>query len=538
MERPVPELQDLKRPPTDDVHSHQPATASSFEPIVTMRWSSIFQAAVLAGAANAAPAEVPAGTKTISKRQSTSRYVFAHFMMGIITDRTSSADYDADMQKAKALGIDAFALNVAPDTSVNYTQQLVYAYDSAASNDMKVFISFDFNSGYWSTSDPAAVGARIAAFGSHSAQLKVDDKAFVSSFVGDGLDVTAMKDAAGIDVFFAPNFNPGSTADDFTLIDGLFSWYAWPTDGSNNPPSASSTYLPTNADTDYTNKIGDVSKYVAPVSPWFFTHFQDTDSFAGKNWLYPADDLWFTRWNEILALGSRFVEIVTWNDYGESHYIGPLSSKHYDDGNSKWTNDMPHGGWADIAAPFIAAYKAGATAVTADHVTATGGEKVVYWFRPQPKGLDCASTDNVGSAPDGSDLVADSVFVVTLLTSEATLTVTSGSNAAQTFTAAPGANIFEVPMATGTQSFKVTRDDGATVVFSGDAPKQVSSTCVCGIYNFNAFVGMLPAGAVDSLDTDGLSRFTEGLKVSTCSPTPTLTANAKRGVAEARVTAV
>ena len=33
-----------------------------------------------------------------------------------------------------------------------------------------------------------------------------------------------------------------------------------------------------------------------------------------------------------------------WNDYGESHYIGPLSSPHIDDGNSKWTNDMfvPH----------------------------------------------------------------------------------------------------------------------------------------------------------------------------------------------------
>lgn len=34
------------------------------------------------------------------------------------------------------------------------------------------------------------------------------------------------------------------------------------------------------------------------------------------------------------------LELVTWNDYGESHYIGPLSSPHYDDGNSKWCNDM------------------------------------------------------------------------------------------------------------------------------------------------------------------------------------------------------
>lgn len=39
-------------------------------------------------------------------------------------------------------------------------------------------------------------------------------------------------------------------------------------------------------------------------------------------------------------MGPQFLEIITWNDYGESHYIGPLSSIHYDDGNSKWTNDM------------------------------------------------------------------------------------------------------------------------------------------------------------------------------------------------------
>ncbi|KAL1627496.1 hypothetical protein SLS54_002421 [Diplodia seriata] len=144
--------------------------------------------------------------------------------IGIVTDRTSAADFDADMQGAKAVGIDAFALNFGPDTgSANYTQQLVYAYESAANNDMKVFLSFDFNDGQWPTTDAAAVGAKIAAFGSHEAQLKVDDKAFVSTFVGDALDVSAMRAAAGIDVYFAPNFNPGSGAD-FSALDGAFSW--------------------------------------------------------------------------------------------------------------------------------------------------------------------------------------------------------------------------------------------------------------------------------------------------------------------------
>lgn len=34
-----------------------------------------------------------------------------------------------------------------------------------------------------------------------SAQLKVDGKVFVSSFAGDGVDVSAMRSAAGVDLF-------------------------------------------------------------------------------------------------------------------------------------------------------------------------------------------------------------------------------------------------------------------------------------------------------------------------------------------------
>ena len=36
--------------------------------------------------------------------------------MGIIGDRTSAADYDDDMRRAKDAGIDAFALNVGSDS--------------------------------------------------------------------------------------------------------------------------------------------------------------------------------------------------------------------------------------------------------------------------------------------------------------------------------------------------------------------------------------------------------------------------------------
>lgn len=46
------------------------------------------------------------------------------------------------MRRAKALGIDAFALNIGVDSYSD--TQLNFAYQSAANNGMKVFISFEY----------------------------------------------------------------------------------------------------------------------------------------------------------------------------------------------------------------------------------------------------------------------------------------------------------------------------------------------------------------------------------------------------------
>jgi hypothetical protein len=100
-------------------------------------------------------------------------------------------------------------------------QQLGYAYQSAQNNGMKVFISFDFN-WYSPTSGAQAVGAKIAQYASQPAQLMINGKVFASSFAGDALDVAAMRSAAGVPVFWAPNFHPGQA--DFSEIDGALNW--------------------------------------------------------------------------------------------------------------------------------------------------------------------------------------------------------------------------------------------------------------------------------------------------------------------------
>lgn len=154
------------------------------------------------------------------------------------------------MTRAKALGIDAFALNIGVDP---YTDtQLNLAYESAANNGLKVFISFDFN--WWHTSQASAIGAKIAQYASHPAQLVVDGKVFVSSFSGDGVDVSVMESAAGREVFFVPNFHPG--VGDFGVIQGALNWMAWPNNGHNKAPTPGHNVSVVDGDQAYLDALG------------------------------------------------------------------------------------------------------------------------------------------------------------------------------------------------------------------------------------------------------------------------------------------
>ncbi|KAL8991967.1 MAG: hypothetical protein Q9169_007487 [Polycauliona sp. 2 TL-2023] len=465
----------------------------------------------------------PTSGSAMERRQSADKQpggkmVFCHFMMGIVASRTSAADYDSDMTRAKAYGIDAFALNIGTDDFTD--KQLGYAYQSAAKNGMKVFISFDFN--WFKTSQTADVGAKIKQFGGQPAQLKVGGKVFVSSFAGDGLDLAAVRAAAGMPLFIAPNFKAVNAAN----ADAAFNWIAWPSNGANKAPTAATNVTVADGDQAYVKALGG-KPYMAPVSPWFFTHYGAEVSYS-KNWVFPSDLLWYDRWTEILQLAPQFVEIITWNDYGESHYVGPLSSPHSDDGNSKWVNDMPHNGWLDMAKPFIAAYKAGSKSVTS-HIEK---DQLIYWYRPTPKSVNCDATDNTMEAvanpsenffqgrPNGADTLEDSVFVVALLKQPGTVQVSSGSNK-KSFKAQAGANAYAVLMGTGKQSFSLTRNGKA--VLSGTSAKDISAECICGIYNFNAYVGTLPAGELDSLTSPtAFQQFAKGLKPGLCQPKPML----------------
>jgi hypothetical protein len=181
-----------------------------------------------------------------------------------------------------------------------------------------------------------------------------------------------------------------------------------------------------------------------------------------------------------------------------------------------------------MAKPFIAAYKAGSELP----IVYLEEEKLIYWYRPTPKSTNCDATDTTMQSannasgnffrgrPDGADTMQDAVFVVTQLKEPASVEVTSGRNT-QTFQAPAGVRAWTVPMGVGAQSFRVERDGQTVEKLSGTSLRDIVDECVCGIYNFNAYVGTLPADAeVDRLAPDGMALLKQGLRVS-C-PTNTL----------------
>lgn len=46
--------------------------------------------------------------------------------------------------------------------------------------------------------------------------------------------------------------------------------------------------------------------YMMPVSPWFYTNLPEYN----KNWVWRGDDMWHTRWQQVLEINPNFVEVI------------------------------------------------------------------------------------------------------------------------------------------------------------------------------------------------------------------------------------
>ncbi|KAK3985676.1 glycoside hydrolase [Cladorrhinum sp. PSN332] len=415
--------------------------------------------------------------------------VFAHMIVGNLPQFTL-ADWEGDIKLAQEASIDAFVLNIGAQDQSN-ANTLDLAFQAANSAGFKLFFSFDYAAqGAWPKDQVIAL---LEQFGNDPAYFKHDgQRPFVSTFEGpdSAADWTEIKQVTN--AFFIPDWSSRAPADAVALAggvaDGLFSFDSWPT-GNENATTA--------LDQPFVDALGE-KLYMMPVSPWFYTNLPG----LGKNWMWRGDELWETRWDNVMEVQPDFVQILTWNDFGESHYIGPVHESQLELFNTfeapiNYVRGMSHDGWRKFLPFYAEQYKTGQAPAE------VAAEAVMAYYRGAPA-LACPSGGTTGNrnkdfgetevAPE--TLVEDAVYINALLNSDegVAVSVSIGGQAQETsFTGfpeagkgTPGIYRGSVPFGSNTGDVVVTISRGGQVVATAEGGKPISTECENNIQNWNA----------------------------------------------------
>ena len=439
--------------------------------------------------------------------------VFAHFMV------SNSYGYDVaqwktDMRAARQVGIDGFSMNWSPpncDASNNLdwmVDRIRDAYQAAEDMGFKMYHSFDMDNSecdtFFTTSYMQDI---IAEHAGNSAAYRWNSNLLVTTFGGDTVDAygngffqnlkNTMKSSSNA-ISLAPALTSysyraqddpsaasSSLISDYPSLDGYKNWQAWPLDRKAN--------MTTTADAAFASALASAGKtgpYIMTISPW---QFKDWPA-VGGSWVQYSDTLWADRWASLLgpdAFRPDIIEIVSWNDWPESHYIRDLpaledtSATDYTvlgDDFRAYVDGQNHSPWRTMAKYYIARIKTGRKPQPVM-------DQVVFWYRVHPKS-SCSSSIRNSELPD------DAVFAWALVKEKATVSVSVGSNKYWEFEADPsGPAMFRVPFPDNldggvTPEIAIMR--GGEAVQFGRGSKAITGSCDGA--NFNPVVGLVGPG--------------------------------------------
>ncbi|KAK3367946.1 glycoside hydrolase [Podospora didyma] len=347
------------------------------------------------------------------------RTVFAHYMVGLCLNQTAE-DWNIDITTAKSAAIDGFALNIGANDTYTVAA-LRGAYDAAAKlGNFSLFLSFDFAAtGEWTVDHIANL---TNTFKNEPAQFKVDGKPQVSTFEGASFadrwqEVRKKVDG---DIFFVPNWSsqgPEGIKLAAKKIDGAFSFAAW--------PNAGETKVTTWTD-KYYQAVLDRKAFMMGVSPYFYTR---VPAFY-KNWYSSSDSLWFDRWMQVLDVMPDMVQILTWNDFAESHYIADIRDKQVLAEAMPYVEGLPHAGFRAVLPYFIAAYKAGKKDIAIP--SSMGEGAVVAWYRTTPANISHCGDGNTTWGQQGAlsakAAVNDVISIIAVSAKNTSLSVSLGNS--------------------------------------------------------------------------------------------------------------
>ena len=403
------------------------------------------------------------------------RKVFAHYMVCIPTYGGDStiADYQHEIRTAQAVGIDGFALNCGGWTlkEPHYKKRALLIYEAAKQlgSDFKLFISADYACGLTSeeTRD------MVETFRSHPNQFRFDGKPVLSTFAGGRAqaDFVSREFTGARAICYVPFYYPKPAAEmpNQAQVDQVFNDYGQTLDGFFHFGAAGTSDQLTASNHRLAQKwLGAGKLFMACVTPYY-------RGLGGNYRVYDSRGVEgiAKQFEGAIRDGASWVELVTWNDWGEASYLAPFGSAaqttFY---NGHWGPMLSHAALLDASRYYIDWYKTGKPpAITKD--------ALYYAYRLHPKTATVG-----GKRPGGADRLTDEVFVSLFLTAPARLTVRSGAEE-KSFDAGAGVTHLSLPFEPGPQRFVLTR--GGETVLDKTGEHEISAADAWG--NFNLFAG-------------------------------------------------
>lgn len=359
--------------------------------------------------------------------------------------------FERDIQDAQAAGIDGFALDIGAyddPAQAYYNANVAYMYSAAEAlgTGFKLFFSIDL------MTNTTAIVQAISTYANRANTFHQGTNVVVSTYLDNGIDwqngVFAPLSQMGISVCFVPDF-PSSlptwdtSYQDATniletysnMLSGLF-WF-----GAGELPSQLAS-----CNSNYTAAVHQAGKiFMASATPAYWGCNQPQN---GRRYFeFDGGEGTVTQWQSIIASQPDWVDITTWNDFGESTYVSPVGNPALSEPQIATPIRYCHSGYLDLTKRYIAWYKTGVPPVI-------NQDALYYFYRIHSTNLVAATdipvTEFYG---DVSNVVYNTLF----LTAPAQLQVVSGTNSA-TYSLGAGLQQVRTPFAPGVQSFTVNRN--------------------------------------------------------------------------------
>ncbi|WFU39433.1 endo-1,3-alpha-glucanase family glycosylhydrolase [Bradyrhizobium sp. CB82] len=426
-------------------------------------------------------------TSCAEDRLSLPKMVFAHYMVCCPTNGLGATveDFEHEIAIARTYGLDGFALNV-PGWSrephyLDISRRMFAAAERSAPS-FKLFLSFDDAP----VSDSATMLIELSA---SPAYLQVEGRPVVSTYSGTpewGAALRERLSSSGVRPFLVPNYqyltdrvwSRNYSRPTAQFLDSLFrghpdinGYFVFGPDlGYAKPPTDGPLVA---ARSKFAGKLSMIG-----ISPYYrglrgnFRVFE-SGGFEGMA----------TQWTAAIESGADWIEIVTWNDWGESTYVAPYGDiRRQDLWNYHWGPLLSHEAFLKASRYYIDWFKS-SRRPRIDHPS------IYYFYRLHPKsayGIASPDTNEQGRPKGWEDLV-DCICVTTFLPRPLTVDVTVGGHR-RSATMPAGVHHYAFEMSEGPIVMTII-DQGRSI-----AEKQlefpITNTGQTG--NFNYFAGEIP----------------------------------------------